>query len=419
MQRSNFLATVPIFQRLTRATPPQWKNKARETDVFLPTLTKIFKFSKWFGIPTYGNKIYFIWATIILLLLFTIVVASIVKVIRSLAGLAQHDSDGRGVTARLSGAIFYTNGLLSQILSWRLIASWKRLSHHWLRVEITSLHLPQDQKIRRRVVIVTCFVAVCAMSEHMLSMMSATGFTIHPEEYFDRYMLSSHGFLFHTENYSLWKVIPTFIMSKLATVFWNFQDLIIILISMGLTSRYNRLNFYVKHIVAKSRRNRSKTDSDMFLHIQIWRKLREAYVKQSSLVRTFDRHLGPLVLLSNINNLYFICLQLFLGLNRGERGVVNRMYYFLSLSWLLFRACSVVLAAADVNLHSKRALMYLSQCPDTGYNLEVKRLKHQLTHDKVVLSGMGLFSLDRQNLLGVAGNIVKYEMVLFQYDKDN
>ncbi|XP_060809396.1 gustatory receptor for sugar taste 64a-like [Amyelois transitella] len=397
----------------------KWKNNNEHSDIFLPTLTKIFKLTKWFGIPTYGNKIAYFWAIVILLLLLAIEVASLAKVIRSLAGLAKHDTDGRGVTARLSGAIFYANGLLSQILCWRLVSSWKILSQHWKKVENTSLYLPPDPRIGKRVLFVTCFVAVCAFVEHMLSMMSATGFSIPPEQYFERYILSSHGFLLNPESYSLWYAVPVFILSKQATILWNFQDLIIILISMGLTSRYHRLNLYVNRVVTEERRNggSKKLGPDIFLRIQIWRSLREAYVRQSSLVRTFDGHLGGLVLLSNINNFYFICLQLFLGLHRGGKGLVNRLYYFLSLGWLLFRACSVVLAAADIRLHSKRALLYLSQYPESAYNIEVKRLKHQLANDNVALSGMGLFTLDRQKLLEVAANIVKYELVLIQYDR--
>lgn len=36
---------------------------------------------------------------------------------------------------------------------------------------------------------------IIVLVEHMMSMMSATGFDCPPEEYFERYIMSSHGFL--------------------------------------------------------------------------------------------------------------------------------------------------------------------------------------------------------------------------------
>ncbi|CAG9576150.1 unnamed protein product [Danaus chrysippus] len=92
-------------------------------------------------------------------------------------------------------------------------------------------------------------LAKSAGLEHILSMISATGVDCPPEDYLERYILTSHGFLIHDYEYSLWLAIPIFIISKSATILWNFQDLIIILMSMGLSSRYRRLNNFVREVV--------------------------------------------------------------------------------------------------------------------------------------------------------------------------
>ncbi|KOB70750.1 Gustatory receptor [Operophtera brumata] len=179
-------------------------------------------------------------------------------------------------------------------------------------------------------------------------------------------------------------------MSKVATILWNFQDLIIILISMGLKSRYHRLNIFVKHVIRREQRNKEveKLGTDAYIQTQVWRKVREAYVRQAALVRKVDRKLGALILLSNVNNLYFICLQLFLGIGKISGTFINKAYYFLSLGWLLFRACSVVLAASDIHDHSTLALPCLYECPGSSYNVEIKRLINQLCNDDVALTGM-------------------------------
>ncbi|KAI8430270.1 hypothetical protein MSG28_000600 [Choristoneura fumiferana] len=150
------------------------------------------------------------------------------------------------------------------------------------------------------------------------------------------------------------------------------EDLMIILISMGLTSRYHRLNSCVKRVIKSEKRKgkQGKFGTEKYAEVQTWRRLREAYVRQAELVRRVDGNLGALILLSNLNNLYFICLQLFLGINNEQGPPINRIYYFLSLSWLIFRACSVVLVAADIHTHSRSALPLLHACPCNVYNVE-------------------------------------------------
>ncbi|XP_046974790.1 gustatory receptor for sugar taste 64a-like [Vanessa cardui] len=391
--------------------------KATEDLIRLPTMTTVFMIARWFGIPTFGGSFFLYWALLILTMLAAMVVAAIWKLIRLLSGIATNNTSG--LMARLSGLIFYGNGLFSLILSWKFVNKWKTLSIDWLKMETGEINFPPDVTIRRRVIFVVTFVALLAIAEHTLSMISATGLDCPFNEYFERYILSSHGFLLKTSEYTLWLAIPIFIMSKSATILWNFQDLIIILISMGLTSRYCRMNSFVKYVIRYEKRagKGKKFGTDYCFQANTWCRIRQAYVQQAALVRKIDEDLGPLVFLSNLNNLYFICLQLFLGIRRIDGTLINKIYYFFSLGWLILRASSVVLSAADISLHSKRALPYLHSCPSTAYNIEIKRLKDQLSHDVIVLSGMGYFYLDRQKLLQVAAVIVKYELILLQYDK--
>lgn len=65
-------------------------------------------------------------------------------------------------------------------------------------------------------------------------------------------------FVVFSGEYNLWIAVPIFFLSKVATILWNFQDLVIILISMGLTSRYHRLNSLVKCIIKSEKRKRKQ-----------------------------------------------------------------------------------------------------------------------------------------------------------------
>lgn len=79
-----------------------------------------------------------------------------------------------------------------------------------------------------------------------------------------------------------------------------------------------------------------------------------------------------------------ICQIIYLNSRHIDGTLINKIYYFYSLGWLLFRACSVVLSAADIKLHSKRALSYLYVCPSSVYNIEVRIPKHFLRFQVVL-----------------------------------
>ena len=58
-------------------------------------MTKIFTIARWFGIPTYGGRIAFIWSLVLLVMLIAIEVGAIWKLVRLLAGYAVNLSGGR------------------------------------------------------------------------------------------------------------------------------------------------------------------------------------------------------------------------------------------------------------------------------------------------------------------------------------
>ncbi|XP_068629140.1 gustatory receptor for sugar taste 64a-like [Battus philenor] len=393
------------------------KGKYRE---YLPFITRIWAYTKYIGIPVYGGNLAMSWAIILLSSLVCLEACAIWKLVRALTGISVYTTAGRSLIGRLSGSIFYANAITSLILNWKFVSAWKEISCYWLRTELSSgLRITPDRYIKKRISLILKFAGVCACVEHIMSMVSAIGFDYCSlDECFKRYILLSHGFLLRPQEYTLWFAVPIFFLSKLATVLWNIQDLVIILISVGLTSRYCTLNNYTCSLVKRENRGYFlQVNFSTCYNTSTWRKLRQAYANHANLIRLLANRLGPLILLSNMNNLYFICLQLYFGIKIMNRPWISRLYYIMSLGWLLFRACSVVLAGADVSLQSQRSLPHLRSCRSSVYNKEIKRLICQLSHDEVALSGLGLFVLSRQTLLGVVAAILKYELILLQYDK--
>ncbi|XP_068629136.1 gustatory receptor for sugar taste 64f-like [Battus philenor] len=378
----------------------------------------ILCWARWLGIAGSSKYYWKLWGMSLILLLAVVEIGAIWKVVKALAGWAVNTAGHRSVTARLAGATLYANALLSILLSWKLSTDWQKISEFWIIIERTlnASNVPIDKYLDMKMSAVIKFFIVCGFAEHILSIVAVIDVNRPPSTWLERYVLISHGFLLQPSDYSVSIGIPLIILSIVATSLWNFQDLLLVLITMGLASRYRRINKYVAAVCAKHNKEVESKTSET-LDLITWRKIREAYVKQAALVRKVNDAVGPLILLSNSCNFYFTCLQLFLGITQAMSDTgLQQMYYLLSFVWLCLRTTLVVLSAAEVNIFSKAALPYLFDCQTQAYNLEIERLQYQLSKDFVALTGMGFFSLTKSLLLQMAGAVVTYELVLIQFD---
>lgn len=98
----------------------------------------------------------------------------------------------------------------------------------------------------------------------------------------------------------------------LMTFSWNFMDLLVILLSIGLAFRFNQINFRLSDLHAISR-------SDG----KFWMEIRIDYYKMIDLVDEVDNAISLLVLLSTGHNLFSLCVVIFEILTRWLWGVLK------------------------------------------------------------------------------------------------
>ncbi|KAG7158378.1 Gustatory receptor for sugar taste 64f-like, partial [Homarus americanus] len=106
------------------------------------------------------------------------------------------------------------------------------------------------------------------------------------------------------------------------------------------------------------------------------------------LLRVMDKALGPLVLQSYVTNLFFILVQLYLGLRPSRReDVVARLYLTWSFLHLVARLLLVSFTCSAIHETSKYSLVQLLNIPTERYSVEVWRLQQQVQEQEVGLSG--------------------------------
>ncbi|XP_077285666.1 gustatory receptor for sugar taste 64a-like isoform X1 [Arctopsyche grandis] len=334
-------------------------------------------------------------------------ILSLVHTIRSL--LKVNSGKSGGFANATAGGIFYSNAFVSSCIFRKLASTWPNIMIQWEKHEKDAYPYP---KLRARTRAIAIIILILALTEHMLSIGINTptcranillgNSTL--RECLKEYCLRSHSFIFNAVQYNMALGLFIFYVSKVATFAWNFQDLFLILTCSGLVAKYRNINNKIlKTDIAAS-------------NIKDWRFMRELYTNCSELARDFSSMLGPLVLLSFTNNLYFICLQMLNGLAPSLQGPLHNAYFFGSFGFMVGRLICVALAAAAVPIEARRSLPFLRCCPASTYCLEIQRLGFQLTHDEVGLTGMGFFTVNRNFMLGVAGAVATYEVVLLQFD---
>ncbi|KAF7993636.1 hypothetical protein HCN44_010231 [Aphidius gifuensis] len=150
------------------------------------------------------------------------------------------------------------------------------------------------------------------------------------------------------------------IIRTIATFTWNFCDLFIILVSIGLAERYKHLNEIVSY----------KISMKLIERIE-WQKIKQKYVLMNELVKEADNVVSSLILLSCCMNVYQICVQASEGIRSVTTESKIPIYYFLSLFFLIFRTTAVVLSAAKIDDESKHALSIFARCHQSVFIIEV------------------------------------------------
>lgn len=99
--------------------------------------------------------------------------------------------------------------------------------------------------------------------------------------------------------------------------------------------------------------------------------------------------------------------------------LLNEIYFWYSLLYLIGRTVCVFLCAASIHDASRRPLEYIRHSSTAGWCSELQRFDDQISSEMIALSGMRFFYLTRKLLFGMAGTIVTYELVLLQMDANS
>lgn len=308
--------------------------------------------------------------------------------------------------------IFYGSNLTAVFLFGVLARKWPELMIFW---EETDAKIPKNQShkdasiLSRRIKTVTIVVMTLSLIEHALSIASGiyrayrcVGIRSSLEGYFKQ----SFPQLFYATDYDEIKGFCAQVINLYCTFSWNFMDLFIMVISIGLTRRFQQINQSIGMLCGKN------------VSQKYWELHRIQYQQLCDLLTVVDQNMAYLILLSFSNNLYFICIQLLHSLKPFDT-LINGIYFWFSLIFLIGRTIAVCIFASKIHDESRKPITLLQSLSAHEYNIENRRFLHQVINDKIALSGKKFFHLTRKLILKIAGTIVTYELVLVQFSSND
>ncbi|KAL9700353.1 hypothetical protein quinque_003794 [Culex quinquefasciatus] len=310
---------------------------------------------------------------------------------------------GRALNAiNIAEPFFFSICATSSVIFWQMAKQWQAIIVTWSRTERKFLHHPFRKTVLKwKIRSVATVLLLLAFAEHLLSVANNVSnlrrevdycnWTIRdPVKFF---CVRTFSTAFHTVAYSLPVAAYNEYIIISMTFVWNFVDLFIMLVSIGISARFDQL----RDRVFERMNSRTPTTE------HFWEQIRILYVALCELAGTINRAISKLVFVSYANDTYFICLQI-MNASQEQPSAVNKVYFCYSFVYLLLRTFLMFWYSSEVQHASHATYRLILRVPNEEYCDELQRLQ-MYSKCGASLNGMGVFFVSRRILLTVKDDL--------------
>ncbi|XP_076270010.1 gustatory receptor for sugar taste 64e-like isoform X1 [Rhynchophorus ferrugineus] len=309
---------------------------------------------------------------------------------------------------------FYLSNTFAAVHFIYLAKKWEKILKEFSYVEMSMRDYATNKNAKRVNILTAIFFMFFGMIEHVLFILTNLQHSLSCKNY-DKYPVeiyfgAAFPQWFTIVNYSHWAAVLVEFTNCISTFTWNFTDLFIILISLSLREKFNQISNRIKQYKNPP--------------MKFWKEIREDYYKVSYLTKVVDVQIAGLVLISFINNIFFLCIQLYNSIKiaikmysffRERQAIIDSIYFFYSFGFIVFRVVAVSLYSATLNESARKPLKYLYSLPTESYTTDVSRLITQINYLPNGITGHGFFLITKNFLLQAAATVVTFELMIFQF----
>ncbi|XP_070501269.1 gustatory receptor for sugar taste 64f-like [Chironomus tepperi] len=264
----------------------------------------------------------------------------------------------------------------------------------------------QNQQVQKKIWKIAIVIMFLALIEHNLGIasgvyVSKSCWGVHSAE--EAYFRQSFTDFFASFKFNIYLGLFAQIVNLFCTFAWNFIDVYLIIVSVLLTEKFACIN--------------RRLENNLSVHSpKFWNEIWSGYKICVELVDRTNQLNGGTILISFFSNLYFICVQL-LGCFKSESSILDGLYLWFSLIFLIARTLALCLFASEINDESLKPLQTLRSIHSDYFDITMNRFTEQLMNGKVALTGLNFFYLTRKLILSISGTVVTYVLVMVQFNE--
>ncbi|XP_075229581.1 gustatory receptor for sugar taste 64f-like [Lycorma delicatula] len=192
-------------------------------------------------------------------------------------------------------------------------------------------------------------------------------------------------------------------VNAVSTFIFNFIDVFIIINGYILCQLYHQFNLKLKTMDQK---------------VQFyWQINHRNYNIIRELANLITESLSTLLFISFIQSIITICFQLYFNLTPDERSLIGKIYYVLSLSYLIIRSTSLCIVLGWVAEESSKAKEKLFSVQYVSYTSTIERFENELAcQHHTYFNGLGFFIVTRKTIIMIMSIIITYQVMMQQFN---
>ncbi|XP_039297498.1 gustatory receptor for sugar taste 64a-like isoform X2 [Nilaparvata lugens] len=299
--------------------------------------------------------------------------------------------------------IFFGTSWISCALLRELAVHWPQLCRVWAKCEqTTNLGYPTNLTLKCH-----CFIFIYIMTavcEHGLALSNAFSEAAACGDALRN--LCTHWFpqVFNLVPFYRPLAIIIMTINTIATFTFNFVDLLLITtgyILANLLTQYNRVLEEDSHKIK--------------LPSYYWTVKFQIYNDMISLANIVFGRVSKLLLLSFFISVSLICFQLYFNLTPVERSTVGKIYYVISLTYLVARCYLLCIVLGSVHEEGAKVKRFIHAIPSQSYTPVVERFLLHVNNQSSEFSAFGFFTVTRTTIITIMSIVLSYEAIMHQF----
>ncbi|CAL8093421.1 unnamed protein product [Orchesella dallaii] len=319
------------------------------------------------------------------------------------------------------GAVIYLNFLLRSKSFLGIFQAWK---------STTVFYSKPDGKLRRDIRLIAIVILLSAILEnavlHILFTVEYANGTNSGKG--KKHANKTFGEAYYTGFHKSWAncisyhpVVATiaFIQHKCTMLAWNYIDILIAVLGRALYYKFKIISELAKESLVSRKKSlfSESGGKNEPLDKQGWLQMTKDHHSVCELLNAFENFLSPLLFISYMVNIYYVCMQLVEGLTveTKKHSLFLTIYAPWSFMHLIMRLYILSLSCAKINHYAHEIRDVIQLCPESYYTTNVSRLDKRVTGGRDIgLSGLGCFTVTKPFILTVIGVVFTFEIVLLQ-----